>query len=105
MTAKTSLKQAMALIKCCDAFITNDSGLMHVAAGLNTPGIAIFGSTDHIATGPFSDNSIILRREVECSPCMQTHCPKGHLKCLESISAGDVYEDLAKMLSKNLLAG
>ena len=105
MTAKTSLKQAMALIKCCDAFITNDSGLMHVAAGLNTPSIAIFGSTDHIATGPFSDNSIILRREIECSPCMQTHCPKGHLKCLESISADDVYEDLAKMLSKNLLAG
>ncbi len=105
MTGKTSLKQAMALIKCCDAFVTNDSGLMHVAAGLNTPSIAIFGSTDHIATGPFSDNSIILRREMDCSPCMQTHCPKGHLKCLESISAEDVYEDLAKMLSKNLIAG
>ncbi len=105
MTGKTSLKQAMAFIKCCDAFITNDSGLMHVAAGLNTPSIAIFGSTDHIATGPFSDNAIILRREIECSPCMQTHCPKGHLKCLESITAEDVYEDLARMLSKNLLAG
>jgi len=54
MTGKTSLKQAMALIKCCDAFVTNDSGLMHVAAGLETPTIAIFGSTDHIATGPYS---------------------------------------------------
>jgi len=103
MTGKTSLKQAMALIKCCDAFVTNDSGLMHVAAGLGTPSIAIFGSTDHIATGPFSENSIILRREIDCSPCMQTHCPKGHLKCLESISAEDVYEDLARMLSNNLL--
>ena len=105
MTGKTSLKQAMALIKCCDVFVTNDSGLMHVAAGLGTPSIAIFGSTDHIATGPFSDNSIILRREMACSPCMQTHCPKGHLKCLETISAEDVYEDLAGMLSKNLIAG
>jgi heptosyltransferase-2 len=104
MTGKTSLRQAMALIKCCDAFVTNDSGLMHVAAGLRTPSIAIFGSTDHIATGPFSDNAIILRRELECSPCLQTHCPKGHLRCLESISAQDVYEDLAKMLSKNLIA-
>lgn len=104
MTGKTSLRQAMALIKCCDAFVTNDSGLMHVAAGLGTPSIAIFGSTDHIATGPFSDNSIILRRELECSPCLQTHCPKGHLRCLESISAQDVYEDLARMLSKNLIA-
>lgn len=104
MTNKTSLKQAMALIKCCDAFVTNDSGLMHVAAGLSTPSIAIFGSTDHIATGPFSDNAIILRRELDCSPCLQTHCPKGHLRCLESISAQDVYEDLARMLSNNLIA-
>lgn len=103
MTGKTDLKQAMALIKCCDAFVTNDSGLMHVAAGLGTPSIAIFGSTDHIATGPYSKNSIVLRREMECSPCLQTHCPHEHLNCLESISATDVYEDLAKMLSGNLL--
>jgi len=99
MTGKTNLKQAMALIKCCDAFVTNDSGLMHVAAGLGTPSIAIFGSTDHIATGPYSENAIIVRREMECSPCMQTHCPKGHLQCLESISSKDVYEDLVTMLS------
>jgi lipopolysaccharide heptosyltransferase II len=103
MTGKTSLKQAMALINCCDAFVTNDSGLMHVAAGLGTPSIAIFGSTDHIATGPYSKEAIVLRREMECSPCLQTHCPQGHLKCLESISSKDVYEDLAKMLSSNLI--
>ncbi len=103
MTGKTSLKQAMALINCCDVFVTNDSGLMHVAAGLGTPSIAIFGSTDHVATGPYSQNSIILRREMACSPCMQTHCPQGHLRCLESISANDVFEELAGMLSRNLL--
>ncbi len=103
MTGKTSLKQAMALIKACDAFVTNDSGLMHVAAGLGTPTIAIFGSTNHVTTGPYSENSVILRREIECSPCLQTHCPKGHLNCLESIKATDVYEELAQMLSSNLL--
>lgn len=102
MTGKTDLKQAMALIKCCDAFVTNDSGLMHVAAGLGTPSIAIFGSTDHIATGPYSKKAIVLRREMECSPCLQTHCPQGHLKCLETIGSKDVYEDLVKMLSNNL---
>lgn len=103
MTGKTSLKQAMALIKCCDVFVSNDSGLMHVAAGLDTPTIAIFGSTNHITTGPYSKNSIILRREMACSPCLQAHCPQGHLKCLESIKATDVYEELARMLSSNLL--
>ena len=98
MTGKTSLSQAMAIIKCCDVFVTNDSGLMHVAAGLNTPTIAIFGSTDHIATGPFSPKAVILRREMKCSPCLQTHCPQEHLRCLESISAQDVYEEVVNML-------
>lgn len=102
MTGKTDLKQAMALIKCCDGFVTNDSGLMHVAAGLDTPSIAIFGSTDHIATGPHSKNAIVVRREMECSPCLQTHCPQGHLKCLESIGSKDVFDDLVEMLGKNL---
>jgi heptosyltransferase-2 len=102
MTGKTSLEQAMALIKCCDVFVSNDSGLMHVAAGLNTPTIAIFGSTNHVTTGPYSKNSIILRREMECSPCLQTHCPEGHLRCLESIKSTEVYEEVDAMLSSNL---
>ncbi len=94
MTGKTSLEEAMALINCCDAFVSNDSGLMHVAAGLNTPTIAIFGSTNHVTTGPYSKNSTIIRREMECSPCLQTHCPEGHLKCLESIKSTDVYDEV-----------
>ncbi len=101
MTGKTNLQQAMALIKCCDAFVTNDSGLMHVAAGLDVPSIAIFGSTDHIATGPHSNKAIVLRREMDCSPCLQTHCPEKHLNCLETISSMDVYEELDKLLSSN----
>ncbi len=103
MTGKTTLEQAMALIKTCDVFVSNDSGLMHVAAGLNTPTIAIFGSTNHTTTGPYSKNSIILRRDMECSPCLQTHCSLGHLKCLESIKATDVYEEVAAMLSSKFL--
>lgn len=102
MTGKTSLQQAMALIKSCDVFVSNDSGLMHIAAGLDTPTIAIFGSTNHITTGPYSKNSIILRREMACSPCLKAHCPQGHLKCLESIKATDVFEELARILSSNL---
>ena len=102
MTGKTSLEQAMALIKCCDVFVSNDSGLMHVAAGLNTPTIAIFGSTNHITTGPYSENSVILRRDMECSPCLQSQCPEGHLKCLESIKSTDVYEEVDALLSSNI---
>ncbi|MFH2124789.1 MAG: lipopolysaccharide heptosyltransferase II [Pseudomonadota bacterium] len=99
MTAKTTLQQVMALIQCCNAFVTNDSGLMHVAAGLETPTIAIFGSTDHIATGPFSEHAVVIRKEMECSPCLQSECPGKHLNCLEEISSQEVYREVAKALA------
>jgi len=99
MTAKTTLQQVMALIHCCNVFITNDSGLMHVAAGLVTPTIAIFGSTDHIATGPFSDKATVIRKEMACSPCLQSECPQKHLRCLKEISSQEVYAEVAKVLA------
>jgi heptosyltransferase-2 len=109
MTAKTTLQQVMALIHRCDAFVTNDSGLMHVAAGLDTPTIAIFGSTDHIATGPFSERAVVIRKEMDCSPCLRSECPRNHLNCLEGISSQEIYMEVAKMLtacsSKPLLRG
>ncbi|MCI5145586.1 MAG: lipopolysaccharide heptosyltransferase II [Candidatus Electrothrix sp. AR3] len=90
LTGKTSLSKALACIACCQVFVTNDSGLMHVAAALNTPLVAIFGSTDHIATGPFSEEATIIRHPIECSPCMKTHCQKGDLECMESVSVEEV---------------
>jgi len=100
MTAKTTLPQVMALIRCCHVFVTNDSGLMHVAAALETPTIAIFGSTDHIATGPFSRKAVVIRKEMECSPCLQSQCPLKHLRCLEEISSQEVYAEVAKCLGE-----
>ena len=91
LTGKTNLATAMAYIGQCDAFVTNDSGLMHVAAALQTPTVAIFGSTDHIATGPYSDNAQVLRKPMECSPCMQTHCKKNNFLCMEQIQPDEVF--------------
>ncbi len=99
MTAKTTLPQVMALIHCCNVFVTNDSGLMHVAAGLDTPTVAIFGSTDHIATGPFSERAVVIRRKMDCSPCLQSECPRNHLNCLEEISSEEVYAEVEKVLA------
>jgi heptosyltransferase-2 len=99
MTAKTTLQQVMALIHCCNVFVTNDSGLMHVAAGLDTPTVAIFGSTDHIATGPFSERAKVIRKEMECSPCLQSECPRNHMDCLEKISSEEIYAEVAKVLA------
>lgn len=98
LTGKTKLVEAMAFIDCCTAFVTNDSGLMHVAAALETPLVAIFGSTDHIATGPFSTSSKVIRKPLECSPCKETHCPEKHLQCMQLINPRDVFEAVHQLI-------
>lgn len=100
LTGKTTLGQALAMISLCNVFVTNDSGLMHVSAALKVPTVAIFGSTDHIATGPYSDNSSIVRTELDCSPCLETHCPKKHFRCMEDIQVGDVATAVYSHLEK-----
>ncbi len=92
LTGRTTLAEAMALIRECDLFITNDSGLMHVAAALGTSLVAIFGSTDHLATGPYCSGAAVVRRELACSPCKKTHCPEGHFRCMEEISVQEVVQ-------------
>ncbi len=101
LTGKTDLAAAMAYIDLCDVFVTNDSGLMHVAAALATPVAAVFGSTNHIATGPWCDCFRIIREPMACSPCKKTHCPQGHLKCMEDISSEQVFAAVAELLAES----
>ncbi len=98
LSGKTDLGEAMALINICNLFITNDSGLMHVAAALDIPLIAIFGSTNPVTTGPKGLNSRIVRIPVECSPCLKPKCPKGHLKCMNQINVDMVFEAVKELL-------
>jgi len=88
----------MALIGECTVFVTNDSGLMHVGAALHTPMVAIFGSTDHIATGPYSDNATVIRKPLSCSPCKKTHCPEKHFQCMQLISSAEVFAAVMQKL-------
>ena len=94
---KTSLREAVALIERCQLFITNDSGLMHVAAALDTPQIAIFGSTDHVTTSPGSPGSRIIRAPVPCSPCLKPDCPIDH-RCMKNITVDMVYDAAVALL-------
>lgn len=89
LSAKTSLAEAMALIDACAVFVTNDSGLMHVASALHTPLVAIFGSTNPVTTGPYTDNAVVIRHPMPCSPCMQTDC-HGNFACMEDIGPDEV---------------
>ncbi len=97
LSGRTTLDEAMALIDRCDVFVTNDSGLMHVAAALNTPLVAIFGSTNSTTTSPYSDTSRIVRVPIECSPCMKPVCPLGHMNCMKRVTV-DMVVDAVKGL-------
>ena len=100
LAGKTSLAQAMALIGLCDAFVTNDSGLMHVAAAQKTPLVAIFGSTDSVATGPFSEKVAVVNRNLPCSPCMETHCRKNDFACMLEIGVDEVFDAASSLLGE-----
>jgi len=98
LSAKTSLGEAIGLIQACQLFITNDSGLMHIAAALNTPLIALFGSTNPITTGPLGKHSIVVREPVSCSPCLKVSCPLERHICMERISVENVFYQVKRML-------
>ena len=81
----TSLDEAIALIGMSKAVVSNDSGLMHVAAALQIPQVAIFGSSDPAHTPPLSDKAQVIWLNMPCSPCHKRICPLGHLRCLKDI--------------------
>jgi len=93
----TSLGEAMGIIDRCNLFVTNDSGLMHIAAALGIPTLAIFGSTDHVATGPRGVKTKIIKHNIDCSPCLKPECPTD-FKCMLSIEVEEVWNEMKKFI-------
>jgi heptosyltransferase-2 len=91
---KTKLGEAIDLMSLCDTIISNDSGLMHVAAALDKKLLAIFGSSDPYHTPPMHPNAVIEYLALECSPCFERTCPLGHLNCLREITPMSVFAKL-----------
>ena len=90
----TDLTQAMALIASSQAMLSNDSGLMHVAAALGVPQVAVFGSSSPLHTPPLSDKAVVMwlkndaqyQPPLDCAPCFERTCPLGHLRCLNDLT-------------------
>ena len=101
---KTSLVQALCLIAASHSTISNDSGLMHVAAAFGVPQVAIFGSSSPLHTPPLSDKAAVLwlkadadyQTPLDCAPCFERECPLGHTRCLNDIAPERVLAALAQ---------
>jgi len=93
-----TLREAVTAISLCNLFISNDSGLMHVASSLRIPLIALFGPTQSHKTSPLSREAAILHYPVECAPCKHRDCPLDH-RCMKAITVDEVYEEVKNRIS------
>ncbi len=99
LVGRTTLAQLLDELSRLRTLVTNDTGTMHLAASLGVPVVALFGSTEPLLTGPLGDHHIVIRHQVECSPCYQRNCPLD-FRCMEAITTEEVTQAVETILAR-----
>ncbi|HLF19322.1 MAG TPA: glycosyltransferase family 9 protein, partial [Bacteroidota bacterium] len=105
-SGQLSLLETAAAMQFCDAIVTNDSGLMHIAAAMHKKLVAIFGSTvKEFGFFPVGTQSVVVEANgLYCRPCShigKSSCPESHFRCMKEISTGDVFQQTKKLMWEN----
>ena len=95
LAGATTLREFIDMTAACRLFLCNDSGAMHIAAGMGVPSVTIFGPTDETATGPSSSLARIVREPVECAPCKLRECPIDH-RCMTRVTVDRVVREASE---------